>query len=146
MRHTLPVLCGALLLAALSGLVNPAAGQGGLSGAVQGFTSAWSQANVEALSLTFAPRLRLHLPERQFNVLSRKQAVAAIESFLNGRVTSQAQVLRQSDTGEDPQSGFAEIRWSSSADGTANETTYIIFVAIVEADGAWQIEEIRVLR
>lgn len=146
MKASLRALCVVLLVGALPGGALPASGQDGLDDAIQEFTLAWSEANIDGLSSNFAPTLRLDLPERQFNVLSRRQAAAAIDAFLGGRVTSKMEVLRRSETGKDAGAGFAEIRWSSRVDGTANETTYIIFVAIVESDGAWQIEEIRVLR
>lgn len=146
MRRLRLVLLNVALALILGANALPVYGQEGLEDAIEEFTSAWSQANVTGLSSNFAPKLRLYLPERQFNVLSSRQAAAAIEAFLSGRVTSQMQVLRRSETAKDPGGGFAEIRWSSRADGTANETTYIIFVAVVEGDEGWQVEEIRVLR
>lgn len=141
MRATLRLVCLGVLVGAM-----PASGQGAFEDAIQGFASSWSRGDVGGLSGSFASELRIHLLDREFNLLSRRQAGAAIEAFLGGRVTSKAEVLRSSETGREPRGGFAEIRWVSRADGTANETTYIIFVAIIESQGAWQVEEIRVLR
>lgn len=117
-----------------------------LEGAAVEFARGWAESSSGSLLALMAPEgIRLQLEGAGRSGLSPRQAVAAVGEFLRpyrrgGTVVSRAAVLDSS-----PDRGFAELLWSAMAVGTADTAPNTVFVGLIRLDGAWKVDEIRLL-
>lgn len=109
------------------------------------FARAWAAADAEGIGTLLASgSVSLHLDDVSHGSLSPRQAVAALQGFLQGRETRKIRVVRTSEVGGSPSRGFAEVAWQAVAVGTVEDLTYTVYVGFVLEEG-WKVTEVRVM-
>lgn len=143
------LLLAAVGLLALAAVVVPAplpAQEPDLDSAARALARAWSSGRAGAMSGALAEDgVRVALLEKDYGTVDRRNAIAALESFLEQHEVSNVHLARASEVGGSPDRGFAEIRCDAVARGTSEVLTYTLFAGFARTDDAWRVVELRVL-
>lgn len=111
-----------------------------------GFAQAWVNSEVESLQGMMEPSgVQLQLQGGENFIVLPSQARAAISSFMRRYQGGEAELFRVSQVGGDPDSGFAEFRWTCQVSGLRTPVIFSLFVAFRRNDADWMVTEIRVL-
>jgi hypothetical protein len=89
--------------------------------------------------------IRLYLIDEEHLVIPPHQARHSLTSFLGRYDGGEAEVIRVSEIGGDPNKGFAEIRWGCRVLGTSEPVIFTLFVALARRGDRWTVTEIRIL-
>ncbi len=126
---------------------SPAALQPTLDDAVEAFARLWARSDAEGLvGELVEAEIRLHLGGEREGLLGRRQARAALRDFLSQLSTVDLEVERVSEVGGSPRRGFAELRWTAAASGSAERLRYTLFAGFVREETGWRLAEVRILR
>jgi hypothetical protein len=135
-----------LALLALAALLPGTALQSVLDGEALSFAQAWERQDTRLLGEVMAGNgIRLHLPGEDHVLIRPRQARAALGAFLRRYAGGEAQIMRVSLAGGNPEKGFAEIRWRTDSPGVAEPVVFTLFVAFAFENESWSVSEIRVL-
>lgn len=144
-RHA--VLSGALLALAVSPAGAQVASRGSeLQDQALRFAQAWVNSKTRSLQEMMAPSgVHLQLPGEASLLALPAQARAAISSFMQRYQGGEAELFRTSQVRGDPDSWFAELRWTCQAPGLRAPVIFSLFVAFHRDGAEWTVTEIRVL-
>lgn len=144
-----------LLLLGLLGAAVPAPvpthavslGQETLSQVVSRLSQAWIDADLDEIgSLVASDGVRITLDGRDYHVLTERQAMATIRGLLKKYDGRGFEVTRTSELGGAPTRGISEVAWDAVDRGSGELVRRTLFIAFIMEDGAWRVEELRVLR
>lgn len=105
----------------------------------------WSSGELRELE-TFLPDGGIHLSLQgvDHSGVSRRQARAALERFVEDFQTQSMAVRRADTLGGAPEQGLVELNWTVRAAGTPEERSFVIFISLERSSNDWCIKEIRV--
>jgi hypothetical protein len=110
------------------------------------FAVALGQGNAEQLTRYLSEGgIRLRLQGLDRSALSVRQANAALREFLRGYEAGQVQMVRAAPVAGSPGRGFAELRWQTRVSGTSHPAVHSVFLGLVQEEGAWRVDELRLL-
>jgi hypothetical protein len=110
------------------------------------FAAALGQGNAEQLTRFLSEGgIRLRLQGLDRSALSVRQANAALRDFLRGYEVGEVQLVRAAPVAGSPGRGFAELRWQTRVAGTSHAAVHSVFLGLVEEEGAWRVDELRLL-
>ena len=134
---------GALVLLGL--IATSVRGQEGLSVVAPRVAEAWGSGQLRQLE-SFFPDEGIHLSLQgvDHRGVSRRQARAALERFVDGFETEAMAVRRAEALGGTPEQGLVELDWTVRAAGTPEERSFVIFISLERSSDDWYIREIRV--
>ena len=118
-----------------------------LGATARALAAAWSRSDGDAMAqLLDEDGVHLALPDKDHGTLDRRNAVAAVERFLDRYPVQRAELARASEVGEGSTGrAFAEIRWEAVAPGTSETVRYTLFAGLARTGRAWRVVELRVL-
>ena len=130
-----------IVLAALVPLAQPS-----LEEEARTFAQDWAAQDAEALGEVMAEGgIRLHLPGEEHNLVSPRQAKAALTAFLERYEGGDVRISRVALTGESPDRGYSELAWATGSPGVTGPVRFTVFVAFSARGDEWVVTEIRVL-
>lgn len=127
--------------------VSPRLGQETLSQVVSRLAQAWIDADLEEIgSLVASAGVHITLDGRDYHVLTERQAMATIRGLLKDHDGRGFEVTRTSELGGTPARGISEVAWDAVDRGSGELVRRTLFIAFILEDGAWRVEDLRVLR
>ncbi len=150
------IACAPLLLLGLLGATSPAPAAPAVSSAlsqetlaqvVARLSKAWVAGDLETIgSLVASAGVHITLGGRDYHVLTERQAVATIRGLLSRYEGRAFEVTRTSELGGAPSRGISEVMWDAVDRGSGELVRRTLFIAFILEDGAWRVEDLRVLR
>jgi len=145
--------CASVLLLGLLGgtlpapAVSPTLGQETLSQVVSRLSQAWVDGDLEAIgSLVASAGVHIVLEGRDYHLLTERQAMATIRGLFRRYDGRAFEVTRASELGGAPARGISEVAWDTVDVGSGELVRRTLFIAFILEDGAWRVEDLRVLR
>jgi hypothetical protein len=113
--------------------------------AAAAFVRQWAGGDLDQIGdALHADGVRVSIGGERANLVSVRQALAALREFHGGHEAGDARVSKAAEVGGVPLRAFAEVGWVASPLGTSEPAEYMIFVGFIREDEAWRITEIRV--
>lgn len=139
------VACTIALLAAV-----PAGAQARPSVPLEGFIQQvawlWNMGDVSAVVDLLPRRDRIILDVGSgTQTVQPRHAAAALRALFDARETGAARAVNVTMAGGDPPRGFGELAWSFRPRNAPSSVTRSVFVGAVWQDGAWRINELRLV-